>query len=83
MEKIEASGNVNEELQKAIDEGAALRQMFQAGFVDGFRNGNMDKRTDKRLWEILSEDCKKAFLARFEKRINRKLKNGKNKSFKS
>jgi hypothetical protein len=52
---------------EAIQERAALIEMYQAGFTDGFKlKHKLTSKKDNKLLNIL---YKKAFVARFEKAI--------------
>lgn len=55
----------------ALVEAEGLIQMYQAGFLDGFRHhlvNKLDKNT------TLNVACKRAFENRFAKKIQRKIK---------
>ena len=58
-------------MEKKVDDGAALIEMYKAGFLDGFRNKN--KVRSKKDYLILNRSYKKAFAKRFEKKINKIL----------
>jgi len=58
--------------QEVIDEGAALIEMYKAGFLDGFRIKNKLKK--KEDWNLMNKFYKLAFFKRFGKKINKVLK---------
>ena len=58
--------------QEVIDEGAALIEMYKAGFLDGFRIKNKLKK--KEDWNLMNKFYKLAFFKRFEKKLNKVLK---------
>lgn len=58
--------------EKVIEDASALIEMYKAGFVDGYRVGR--KVRSKKDYEILNAFYKKAFVKRFEKKINKELK---------
>jgi hypothetical protein len=51
----------------------ALVEMYKAGFLDGYRV--FKKGRSKAFFEELNEKYKKSFIKRFEKPINKELKN--------
>ena len=59
--------------QEVLDTREALLEMYKAGFLDGYKvNG---KAKSKKDFILLNELYRKAFLKRFEKQINKELKN--------
>lgn len=63
--------------QKDIANANALIEMYKAGFLDGYRVNK--KGRSKKYFEELNKFYKKAFLKRFEKKINKELKGKKKK----
>ena len=57
--------------KKAVNEANALIEMYKAGFYDGYKI----KKTlrSKESFLILNKLYKKAFIKRFEKKINKEL----------
>jgi len=55
-----------------VDSANALIEMYKAGFLDGYKIGK--KVRSKKDFEILNELYRKAFIKRFEKKINKVLK---------
>ena len=59
--------------KKVIDNANALIEMYKAGFLDGYMiKGKVRSKKD---YVILNEFYGKAFVKRFEKKINKELKN--------
>lgn len=56
-----------------IDNANALIEMYKAGFLDGYKI--LKKLRTKKEFKILNTYYKKAFMKRFEKKINKELKN--------
>ena len=57
--------------KEVIDERKALIEMYKAGFLDGYKiKKNL---RSKKSFEILNEFYKKAFIARFSKKITKEL----------
>lgn len=54
-----------------VDEGAALIEMYKAGFLDGYKLKT--KVRSKKDYLILNKAYKFAFAKRFEKKINKIL----------
>jgi len=63
------------EAKETIENRMALIEMYKAGFLDGFRNGN--KVRSKKDYLVLNRAYRKAFMKRFEKEINKVLKKNK------
>jgi len=63
--------NKNKE-KEIIEQRNALIEMYKAGFIDGY-NVFKDGKS-KKFFKELNEFYKKAFLKRFEKKINKELK---------
>ena len=70
------------EAQKALDDADALIQMNQVGYIDGYMKANDIKYTakgvgatkrERKLWERIKSDWKKAFDNRFKKGIIKDL----------
>ena len=59
--------------EQAIESREALLEMYKAGFLDGYKIKN--KARSKKDFIILNRFYKKAFVKRFEKQINKELKN--------
>ena len=58
--------------QEAVDEMAALIEMYKAGFLDGYKlKTKLKKKED---WVLLNKFYKLAFVRRFGKKINKILK---------
>ena len=55
-----------------IDQGAALIEMYKAGFLDGYKKHNPLK--NKEDWKTLNKFYKLAFDKRFGKKITKELK---------
>ncbi len=66
-----AKSKESKEAKETINNRMALIEMYKAGFLDGFRNGN--KVRSKKDYLVLNKAYKKAFMKRFEKRINKSL----------
>lgn len=62
-----------DEKQEAIDERAALVEMYKAGFLDAYRLSH--KLNNKKDWIELNKSYKECFCDRFEKKIKKVLKN--------
>lgn len=60
------------EKEEVLNERAALVEMYKAGFLDGWSKFHKPKTDED--WKILNRDYKKAFVKRFEKKINKHLK---------
>ena len=58
--------------KEIIDNASALIEMYKAGFLDGYKVKK--KLRSKVDFKILNEFYKKAFVKRFEKKINKELK---------
>ena len=58
--------------KKVVDEGAALIEMYKAGFLDGYKIKKNIR--SKKAFEILNTFYKKAFEKRFGKAINKEMK---------
>jgi len=58
--------------QEVIDTGAALLEMYKAGFLDGYKIKNKLKK--EKEWMLLNRSYKLAFVKRFGKKINKVLK---------
>jgi hypothetical protein len=65
-------GLFKKEKKEIIESREALIEMYKAGFLDGYKIGN--KARSKKDFIILNRLYKKAFMKRFGKQINRKLK---------
>ena len=61
--------------KEVIDERSALLEMYKAGFLDGYSKHNRLK--SKEDWSLLNKFYKLAFVKRFEKKINKILKDKK------
>ena len=57
----------------AVESANAFIEMYKAGFLDGYKVKR--KVRSKKDFEILNEFYRKAFMKRFEKKINKELKN--------
>ena len=57
--------------KEILEEREALIEMYKAGFLDGVRVNR--KVRSKKDFEKLNKDYKKAFIKRFEKKINKVL----------
>ncbi len=58
--------------KEVIDNANALIEMYKAGFLDGYRiKGKVRSKKD---FEILNKFYAKAFIKRFQKRVNKELK---------
>jgi len=58
--------------KEVLDNANALIEMYKAGFLDGYKVKR--KVRSKKDYGILNEFYRKAFIKRFEKQINKKLK---------
>jgi len=58
--------------KETLDSANALIEMYKAGFLDGYRIGK--KVRSKKDYEILNKFYSKAFIKRFEKKVNKQLK---------
>lgn len=56
-----------------VDSANALIEMYKAGFLDG----TVPKPRTKKDFENLNKRYRKAFIKRFEKKIDKELKKGK------
>ena len=63
---------IDVEKQQVIDEHLALVEMYKAGFLDGYRIKNRLRK--KEDWSFMNKLYKRAFLKRFEKKINKVFK---------
>lgn len=59
----------DKKMAETIENANALIEMYKAGFVDSYS----PKPRTKKDWEILNKKYKKAFIKRFEKKINKEL----------
>jgi len=58
--------------KRIIDDANALIEMYKAGFFDGYKiKGKVRSKKD---FEILNKFYGKAFIKRFEKKVNKILK---------
>jgi len=58
--------------KEVIDSANALIEMYKSGFLDGYKIGK--KVRSKKDFEILNKFYAKAFIKRFEKKVNKELK---------
>ena len=58
--------------KEVLDSANALIEMYKAGFLDGYRV--FKKGKSKKYFEELNKNYQKAFIKRFEKKINKELK---------
>lgn len=58
--------------KQALDERAALIEMYKAGFLDAYKLSN--KLKNKKDWLELNNFYKEAFCNRFEKKVKQVLK---------
>lgn len=56
--------------KQAVDSANALIEMYKSGFLDGYT----PKPRSKKDFEILNKKYKKAFIKRFESKIDKELK---------
>jgi len=58
--------------KEAVDSANALIEIYKAGFLDGYKiKGKVRSKKD---FEVLNKFYRKAFIKRFEKKINKILK---------
>lgn len=65
-------GFFKREKEEVIETREALLEMYKAGFLDGYKIKN--KARSKKDFIVLNKFYKKAFMSRFEKKINKALK---------
>lgn len=58
--------------KEVIDSANALVEMYKAGFLDGYKIGK--KVRSKKDYEILNKFYGKAFIKRFQAKVNKVLK---------
>lgn len=61
--------NKNKKIAEAIDNSQALVQMYQAGYLDGFKSNKVKGRIS---YKKLNLECSEAFEKRFK--INNRIK---------
>jgi hypothetical protein len=59
--------------QEAIQTKHGLIEMYQAGFLDGYKFHAKSHATDKGIWGKIAKDSKRYFEKRFFKKINKRL----------
>jgi hypothetical protein len=57
---------IDKKIVGATDEATAYIQMYQSGYLDGFKKGKINLKKDEMIWARIREDCKKAFEKRFK-----------------
>lgn len=63
---------MEKEKVEILETREALLEMYKAGFLDGYKVGN--KARSKEDFIILNRHYKKAFVKRFEKKLNKELR---------
>ena len=51
--------------EQAKLEMQGLMEMYQCGYLDGYKRGTRTKMTDLQTWKLLRDYCVKAFAKRF------------------
>jgi hypothetical protein len=65
-------GKKEEKKKEVVEETKALLEMYQAGFLDGYKKNNKLKTDED--WALMNKQYKLSFYKRFGKKINKELK---------
>lgn len=59
----------------AAEYANGLVEMYQAGYLDGFRKAYKTNTADRKLSKMIAIECKLAFDKRFKKKVNKMIRN--------